>query len=99
MSSVSGDSVRAQDASGYQGTADSFFRPQDENEVVALVGRASQEHIPLTLCGARSGLTGGCVPHGGGLVSLDCFRKLEVSSDTARVGAGVLLVDLHAAAA
>lgn len=87
-----------QDASGYRGAADAVFRPQHESEVVALIGRATKEHVPLTISGARSGLTGGCVPQGGWLLSLDGFRRLEVSSGTARAGAGVLLVDLHAAA-
>lgn len=53
---------------------------------------------PLTMAGAGSGLTGGRCPDGGWLVSLEKFKRLEVHAGYAICGAGVSLMDLHAAA-
>ncbi len=49
--------------------------------------------------GARTGLTGGCVPQGGWAVSLEKFRRLEICPGRAIAGAGVSLDALQAAAA
>src|SRR6202040_1887092 len=54
--------------------------------------------IPVTVSGAGTGLTGGRVPQGGWLLSLEKFSRLEINTGTAFAGAGVSLRDLHAAA-
>jgi FAD/FMN-containing dehydrogenase len=87
-----------EDASGYRGHADEILVPRDEAELMEMVARASAARIPLTLAGAGSGLTGGRCPDGGWLLSLEKFKKLEVREGYADVGAGVHLMDLHAAA-
>lgn len=87
-----------EDASGFRGHADEVLVPKDEAELLEIVARASASRTPLTLAGAGSGLTGGRVPLGGWLVSLEKFKKIEVSDGSAVVGAGVHLMDLHAAA-
>lgn len=51
----------------------------------------------MTIAGAGTGLTGGRVPLGGWVVSLEKFKRLEVEPGYAIAGAGVLLRDLHAA--
>jgi len=87
------------DASGYPGYADEVFAPETEAEVAAILKRASAQKIPVTVCGALTGLAGGASPQGGWAISLTRMRKLDVSRGKAVVGPGVLLRDLQAAAA
>ena len=87
------------DVSGYPGHADQVFSPRDEEELAAILARASNENIPITPMGAMTGLTGGAAPEGGWAVSLAKFSRLDVEAGQARVGAGVLLKDVQAAAA
>ncbi|MDQ6663826.1 MAG: FAD-binding oxidoreductase [Acidobacteriota bacterium] len=61
--------------------------------------QASSAAIPVTIAGAGTGLTGGRVAQGGWVVSLEKFTRLEIHERSATAGAGVLLKDLHAAAA
>ena len=68
-------------------------------ELREIVRTAVAQRTPLTLAGAGTGLTGARVPHGGCVVSLERFRKLEIEQGHCRCGAGVLLNDLHQAAA
>ena len=84
-----------EDASGYQGQADQFFTPASEAELVAFLA-ANRE--PVTVVGALSGVTGGAVPAAGVAISLAKFDRCEIGRGTARVGAGLLLADLQAAA-
>jgi len=79
------------DASGFEGWAERKVAPRSEAELP--FGEA------ITLVGGNTGVTGGGVPQGGTLVSLEHFSKLEVYGGYACVGAGVLLKDLQAAAA
>ncbi len=87
------------DASNYPGQADQLFTPETESEVASILKRASQEKIPVTVCGALTGLAGGASPSGGWALSLTRLRKLEVSKGRAVVGPGVLLREVQAAAA
>jgi FAD/FMN-containing dehydrogenase len=59
---------------------------------------ASAADVPVTIAGAGTGLTGGRVPLGGWVVSLEKFTRLDFERGHATAGAGVLLRDLHAAA-
>ena len=88
-----------EDASGFRGQAERLFIPEDEQGVAEVLQRATRERIPVTLSGAGTGVTGGRVPQGGWLLSLEKFARLEIKSGTAFAGAGVLLRDLQAAAA
>ncbi len=81
------------DASGFEGWADRTVAPRSESELLELF------NSPLTIRGGGTGLTGGSVPQGGASVSLEHFNKIEIEPGRARVGAGVLLKDLQAAAA
>jgi FAD/FMN-containing dehydrogenase len=64
-----------------------------------IVAAASQGGIPITVLGARTGLTGGSIPEGGGwAISLEKFQRLEILPGRAVVGAGVSLEAVQAAA-
>jgi len=60
---------------------------------------AAAVQIPVTISGAGTGLTGGRVPLGGWVLSLERMNRLEICSGYAICGAGVLLRDLQAATA
>ncbi len=76
-----------------------MFVPADNRELSGVLKEAAAGSIPVTIAGAGTGLTGARVPHGGYVVSLERFRRLEVGSGRACCGAGVALQDLHEAAA
>jgi FAD/FMN-containing dehydrogenase len=84
-----------EDASGFRGEAARVFTPASEAELLEIIA----ERVPITIVGARTGLTGGCVPQGGWAVSLAKFRRLEVCPGRAIVGPGVSLDELETAAA
>jgi len=90
--------IELKDASGYAGRVQQLFTPATEAEIAALLRRASDQHTPVTIIGALTGLTGGATPESGWGVSLSKLNKLDISSGFARVGAGVLLRDVQAAA-
>jgi len=87
------------DASNYPGQADQLFTPETESEVAAILKRASQQKIPVTVCGALTGLAGGASPSGGWALSLTRLRTLKVDKGRAVVGPGVLLREVQSAAA
>ncbi len=87
------------DASNFPGQADQLFTPETESEVADILKRASQQKIPVTICGALTGLAGGASPSGGWALSLTRLRKLEVGKGSALVGPGVLLREVQSAAA
>ncbi len=88
-----------EDSSGYRGEAEQIFVPSDLAEVREIVATCSAKRISLTISGAGTGLTGARVPHGGWVISLERFRKMEVEQGRSRCGAGVILGDLQQAAA
>ncbi len=88
-----------EDSSGYHGEAAQVFLPANLHELQEVVQASRANSIPLTVAGAGTGLTGARVPHGGHIVSLERFRKIEVRAGRAICGAGVILSDLQKAAA
>jgi FAD/FMN-containing dehydrogenase len=87
-----------EDASNLRGHAERLIVPADESELAAALRAASASQTAVTIAGAGTGVTGGRVPFGGWVVSLERFTRLEVHPGYAVCGAGVLLRDLHAAA-
>jgi len=85
------------DASGYTGSGAKLFVPEDETGVLEVIHAAREERMPITLAGAGSGLTGARVPHGGWVLSLERFRRLEIGNGRARAGAAVTLLELREA--
>ena len=85
------------DASGFQGHADRVFVPASEAELLEILRNATNERVPVTISGAKTGLTGGGMPQGGWLVSMEKFQRLEISHGSAIAGAGVSLEALQSA--
>jgi FAD/FMN-containing dehydrogenase len=71
-----------------------LIAPASEAELLEILAAG----VPLTIVGARTGLTGGSVPQGGWAISLEKFQRLEIFPGRAIVGAGVSLEALQAAA-
>lgn len=86
------------DASGFSGQADRVLAPTNEKDLLTILNDASRESIPITISGARTGLTGGCVPQSGWSISLDKFQRLDIEPGRAVAGAGITLQDLQGAA-
>lgn len=87
-----------EDASGYAGEAERLEKPSTPDEVSAILAEASSTGTPVTVLGAGTGVTGGAVPAGGVVLSLERFRRLDIGQGEARAGAGVLLHELQSAA-
>jgi FAD/FMN-containing dehydrogenase len=87
-----------EDASGFRGHAERVIVPADEAGVVAALRGAGAAGVPVTIAGAGTGVTGGRVPLGGWVLSLEKLAHLEIQRGAAIAGAGVLLRDLHSAA-
>ena len=93
-------SVYLEDASGLKGGhAERVIVPADDAGVAAVLREAAAAGIAVTVSGAGTGVAGGRVPFGGWVLSLEKFTRLEVHPGHAVAGAGVLLRDVHAAAA
>ncbi len=73
--------------------------PTGEAGITEVIRAVRQQRIPLTIAGAGSGLTGGRVPHGGWVISLEKFRRLEIGNGSAQAGAAITLLELRNAAA
>ncbi len=86
------------DASGYHGEASEVYLPASVDELRQIVRNSAAQRTPMTIAGAGTGLTGARVPHGGCVISLERFRKLQIERGRARCGPGVLLQDLQAEA-
>ncbi len=87
-----------EDASGLTGRAEEFAAPSTAEELASLMAGCRRRGLPVTLSGAGTGVTGGRVPQGGMIVSLERFRRLEIHNGFAIAGAGVSLKDVHEAA-
>lgn len=87
-----------EDSSGYRGEAERVVVPADLAEVREVVRTCTAQNIPLTIAGAGTGLTGARVPHGGWVISLEKFRRLEIGKGRARCGAHISLSELAAEA-
>lgn len=87
-----------EDASGLKGRAEEFAAPATAAELAALFSDCRRRNVPVTLSGAGTGVTGGRVPQGGCIVSLERFRRLEIHDGFAIAGAGVSLKEVHEAA-
>jgi FAD/FMN-containing dehydrogenase len=66
--------------------------------VAAALREASAAGAPITIAGGGTGVTGGGVPQGGWVLSVEKLNRLEIHQGYALAGAGVPLRDLQAAA-
>lgn len=91
--------VALEDASGFRGEADRLIAPASESELLEILAEANRSTTPITVVGARTGLTGGSMPQCGWAISMEKFRRLDVCAGRAVVGPGILLDELQMAAA
>jgi D-lactate dehydrogenase (cytochrome) len=88
-----------QDASNFSGHCDAVYFPENTHELIGLLRTAQADGQPVTVAGNGTGVTGGRVPQGGIVVSMEKFCPAPVydaEKGTARVAAGVLLGDFMA---
>jgi D-lactate dehydrogenase (cytochrome) len=80
------------DASNIKGSASGLVRPSDANALSEVVRHCQHENIPLTVSAQRTSTTGGPVPNGGWILSMEKQDKvLWVDGFRARVQGGVIL--------
>lgn len=96
--SLPSDSPYLIDASGFTGTAERVLIPETEAQVCDMVREAVAAGVSLTIAGAGTGVTGGRVPQGGWVISMERLNSIEIEKGHAVCGAGVLLQDLETAA-
>ena len=70
------------DESNWTGSAEGISFPQSEDEIREALLFHAQRQTPITVQGARTGITGGAVPHGGQVINLSrCNRALGMAWD------------------
>ena len=86
----------------YQSTPRAVLRPGTTGEVAAILKIANADGIPVVPAAGRTGLTGATLAPDALMLSVARLNKISdinVDGRTASVGAGVILSDLHDAAA
>jgi D-lactate dehydrogenase (cytochrome) len=88
------------DESRLSGRADYIAFPANSAQAASAIRRASEEGLPLTIQGARTGISGGAVPRGGLVLSAEKMnRPLGISSingvPVLRVQGGMNFADLE----
>jgi len=88
------------DESRIQGEADTISFPQSPEEIREDLHPCMDQHIPVTVQGARTGITGGAVPQGGHICNVSRMNKVLGAASSGidgaylvRVQPGVLLCD------
>ena len=93
------DSPYLSDASGLRGSATEVLIPENEAALSQILRDATATDTPVTISGSGTGVTGGRVPDGGWLVSLEKLNSVKVEKGYAICGAGASLSAIQAAAA
>ena len=85
----------------YTSTPLAVLRPQTTAQVAAIMRIAQTTRTPVSPVGGNTGLNGGTYTDGGLMLSLDRMNQITIDAKgrTATVGAGVILANLHDAAA
>ena len=90
------------DESRRTGRADSISFPKTEDELRIHLAKALESNMPVTLQGARTGITGGAVPDGGHILNLSRMNRIlglrhdpEQNSFLLIVQPGVLLSEIR----
>ena len=78
------------DESRLTGSAEKIFFPESEEEIRSLLGEGSG--VPVTVQGARTGLTAGAVPRGGHILNLSRMNRVLGLSRDRRAGHYLLTV-------
>lgn len=83
------------DSSNLKGYADNLFIPENIDELREGVSYLYQNDIKFTVSGAGTGITGGRVPFGGTVISMEKFKNIDlIDEDSVSVGAAVTLNEL-----
>ncbi len=85
------------DESRRTGTADLLAFPRTEEDVRAVLAKARAARMPVTVQGARTGITGGAVPDGGLVLNLSKMEAIRPDGDTLVVQPGATLAAIRAA--
>ncbi len=64
------------DESRQAGTAAALVFPRNTAEVAAVLRRAAEQNLPVTVSGARTGIAAGAVPAGGLVLSLERMNRI-----------------------
>lgn len=86
------------DASNFHGYGDKVYIPESIEELQALLKEMSASGTPVTISGARTGLTGSSSPQGGVIVSMEKFNKIlsiGTKAKTVTTQCGVYLNELQ----
>ncbi len=92
------------DESRKTGRAGSISFPVNEQEIQAVLAQARAGKLGVTVQGARTGITAGCVPYGGHILNLSRMNRITGMAHTGNrytlsVQPGVLLADIRTALA
>ena len=80
------------DASNLKGHACALVRPRSTEEVAEVLRHCQDHAVPVTVSAQRTSTTGGPVPHGGWILSMEHLNQLLwVEGNRARVQGGALL--------
>lgn len=86
------------DASNYRGSCEDIFFPPGAESLASVISDLYTRGKKITIAGARTGLTGGCVPEGGSVIDLkrmNAIRGFNPEKETVTCGPGVLLAELQ----
>jgi glycolate oxidase len=86
------------DASGEKGSASVIVWPEEDKQIHSLLQFVKRKNRPITIRGAGTGLSGGCVPEGTILVDMSRMNKIvevNVQEKTAVVEPGVIVQNLN----
>lgn len=84
------------------GSAEGLYLPSDEKEAREVLLECAAKKEPLTFSAAQTGTTGGCIPFGGNILSVQKFTKIigiDPVKKTALIQSGVTLEELAKACA
>ncbi len=79
------------------GVAEKIVIPETQEELIDIVRTSYSSKIPMTISGGGTGLSGGRVPFGGIVISMERLRSMRIDADqcVAVVEAGLLLRELQ----
>ncbi|EGI78515.1 FAD-binding oxidoreductase [Hylemonella gracilis] len=89
----------------WQGRAPVVVRPRDTAQTAAVMAICHETHTPVVTQGGNTGMSGGATPDGSGAqlvlstARMNTIREVDPLNNSLTVEAGVLLAQVHAAAA
>lgn len=89
------DCLRDESRAG--GHADYIAHPRSEADILAILAEARQRQLPLTIQGARTGITAGAVPRGGIILNLSRMDAIHIEGHLLRVQPGATLAAIREA--